>query len=338
MRSSILLGCVVLGMALGASSVVRAAATSNDASEPVLTGPCADFVKAVCAKSGDSSPFCTDLKRVSVILPPAACTTASGQMSYVAERIETVGKTCNKLVSDLCRDIGPNTDSCKLAQTHTKTFPPERCTQMLGRYPEVLADLKRMEAAQKPLTNAQQKQIVGINAPSFGPTNAKVTVVEFADFQCPFSAKAAMVMKDLKDKYGTKVRFVFRQFPLEFHSNARKAAEAALAAHAQGKFWDYHDKLFAWGPSSPDGAQNPDLTEESLEKYATQVGLDLDRFKKALDSKVLAQQVDTEIKLANSIGVRGTPTVYVNGKKASNATDYGTLAKAIDDELARGGK
>jgi protein-disulfide isomerase len=338
MRPSVLLGCIALGMVVGASSVVRAAATSTALAESAATGPCADFVKAVCAKSGDNSRFCTDLKSVSGILPPAACKTASGQLSYVLDKIESIRKTCDKLVSDLCRDVGPNTETCKMVQTQTRAFPPERCTSMMERYSDVLAELKKMEATNKPLTTAQQKQIIGSGAPSIGPANAKVTVVEFADFQCPFSARAAKVVKDIKEKYGTKVRFVFRQFPLTFHANAHQAAEAALAAHAQGKFWDYHDKLFAWGPTSSSGVQNPDLTREALEKYATQVGLNMARFTKALDGKEYATKVDAEIKLAGDVAVQGTPTMFVNGKRILNVTDYDTVAKSIDDALASGAR
>jgi protein-disulfide isomerase len=270
-----------------------------------------------------------------VILPPAACKTASGQLSYVLDKIESVRKTCDKLVADLCRDIGPTTESCKLVQTQTKSFSPERCSAAMEHYSDVLADLKKMELANKPLTAAQQKQLVAGKPPAFGPTNAKVTVVEFADFQCPFSVRAAKVVTDLKNKYGTKVRFVFRQFPLKFHANAHQAAEAALAAHAQGKFWEFHDKLFAWGTSS---TPTPDLSREALDKYAAQVGLDLARFKKALDSNESATKVDADIKLGSDVAVQGTPTMLINGKRVSNATDYEAVSKAIDDALGNSGK
>lgn len=259
-------------------------------------------------------------------------------MSYVLERIETVRKTCDKLAADLCRDVGPKSESCQMVQAQTRTFSPERCTTMMDRYTEVLADLKKMEAANKPLTAAQQKKMVSGDAPSFGPASAKVTVVEFADFQCPFSAKAARVISDVKAKYGSRIRFVFRQFPLKFHTDAHRAAQAALAAHAQGKFWDYHDKLFAVGPSNASNTQKPDLSRATLDSYATQVRLDSARFKKAIDNKEYAGKVDADMKLAVELNVQGTPTLFVNGKRLANATDYETVADAIEAALADSGK
>jgi protein-disulfide isomerase len=256
----------------------------------------------------------------------------------MVDKIDAVHKTCDKLVADLCRDIGPNTETCKTVQMQTKSFTPERCTTMIERYPDVLADLKKMEAGNQPLTPAQQKQIAGGGAPALGPANAKVTVVEFTDLQCPFCAREAKVMADIQNKYGTKVRFVFRQFPLSFHANAHQAAEAVLAAHAQGKFSSYRDKLFASAPTGSSGAQSAEVSRAALDKYATQVGLNMPRFKKALDSKEFVAKVDADVKLATDVGVQGTPTVFVNGKRVSNASDVDVVAKAIDDALASGGK
>jgi len=160
--------------------------------------------------------------------------------------------------------------------------------------------------------------------------------VEFADFQCPFSAKASKVVKELREKYGAKICFVFRQYPLTFHVNAHQAAEAALAAHAQGKFWEYHEMLFEWGSSSSTSAQSPNLTRETLDKYAQKVGLNLSRFKNALDNKEYAQKVDTDIKLGVDVKVSGTPTLFINGERVKNPADYESVAKSIDSALAGG--
>ena len=115
---------------------------------------------------------------------------------------------------------------------------------MMDNYPKVLAQLERMEAMNKPLSKELQDKLAASDAPSFGPKDAKVTIVEFSDFQCPYCTRAANAVKQIKEKYGDKVRFVFRQFPLNFHKKAFKASEAALAANEQGKFWAYHDTLF----------------------------------------------------------------------------------------------
>ena len=108
-----------------------------------------------------------------------------------------------------------------------------------------------------------------------GPASAKVTVVAFSDFQCPFCSRAVPVLKQIEDEYKGKVKIAFKQLPLPFHDKAHLAAEAALAANEQGKFWQMHDKLFA---------NQQALDRPSLEKYAEELGLNMAKFKAALDS------------------------------------------------------
>src|SRR6185369_14054253 len=164
-----------------------------------------------------------------------------------------------ELVEKLCTAVGPDTNSCQLVTTETKKFPPEKCKMMMEHLPEVTAELQRMEEGNKPLSAEMQTAISQAGGASFGPANAKVTVVEFSDFQCPYCSRAATVVDQIKEKYSTRVRFVFRQFPLPMHENARGAAEASLAANAQGKFWEFHTKMF----------QNQGkLTRDSLEGFA----------------------------------------------------------------------
>lgn len=307
-------------------SAAPAASGSGSASvDPALSGPCGPFIKKVCEKSGENSQACRDLKNVGDLLPPAACKAANGNASYTITKLEEKRKDCDKLVSKLCAELGTETETCKMVQTQTKNFPPERCTTMLGRYAEVLAELKKMEAANKPLEADKQQAIAAADAPSFGPADSKVTLVEFSDFQCPFCSRAATAVKEIKSKYGTKVHFVFRQFPLSFHQNAHAAAEASLAAHAQGKFWEFHDKTFE---------NQKSLDRESLEKYAKEVGLDVEKFKKALDGKEFAAKVDADMKLGNDVAVSGTPTMFINGKRVQNPSDAAAVAKMIDDALA----
>src|SRR5690606_8419036 len=118
--------------------------------------------------------------------------------------------------------------------------------------------------------------------------------------------------------------FVFRQFPLSFHKNAKPAAEAALAAHAQGKFWEYHDVLFE---------NSRKLDKESLVEYAKKTGVDGAKITAALDASTYSAAVDNDVKLGNDVAVSGTPTMFVNGKRISNPTDYKTVSDAINDAL-----
>jgi protein-disulfide isomerase len=135
--------------------------------------------------------------------------------------------------------------------------------------------------------------------PSFGPANAKVTIVEFSDFQCPYCALAAPKAMAIVQQYPKDVRLVFKQFPLDFHSNAFRAAEASLAAHAQGKFWPLHDKMFA---------NYRQLTPENILRWAQESGLDMAAFKADLQSSKYKRKIEGEVQEGTKSGVMGTPT------------------------------
>jgi len=239
-------------------------------------------------------------------------------------QIDVERKVCTDLMERLCTDLGPTTDTCQLVRDQTPQFPKEQCQQLTTDYPQVLAELKQKEAANQPLSSDVQAKIAASDAPSFGPANAKVTIVEFSDFQCPFCQKAADVVHKIKEKYGDKVRFVFRQFPLPMHENAHPAAEAAMVAQQQGKFWEYHDLLFA---------NQRQLTRDSLEKLAGEAHMDVGGLKKALDSSTNKAKVDADVTLGESVAVNGTPTMFINGKRVPNPTEFEPVAKLIDAAL-----
>src|SRR5690606_34198074 len=143
------------------------------------------------------------------------------------------------------------------------------------------------------------------DTPIAGEPDAKLTLVVFSDFECPFCARAVPTIKELQRAYGKDLRVVFRNQPLPIHSNAALAAEAALAAHEQGKFWEFHDQLFS-------NAQA--LDRASLEKHAAAISLDLAKFKSALDSGKLKARVQEDAQAAVLAGVSGTPTFFINGR------------------------
>jgi protein-disulfide isomerase len=290
---------------------------------------CADYAKRVCKEAGEDSPTCGAFKTTTEMMPPDACAAGLAKVDLVAKKLGEKRKQCATLEAKLCADLGEKTQTCEMVKRETKKFEPERCDMMMQHYTEVLADLKKQEEKSKPLDGAKLAKLVeGDSAPAFGPKDAKVTIVEFSDFQCPFCSRAADVAHKVKEKYSDKVRFVFRQFPLSFHQNAHEAAEAALAANAQGKFWEYHDKLF----------QNQKaLDRPSLEKYAKETGLNVDAFKKALDDKTYAATVDAEMKLGEEVAVDGTPTMFLNGARVANPTDFDGISKQIEDALKAGG-
>jgi protein-disulfide isomerase len=161
-------------------------------------------------------------------------------------------------------------------------------------------------------------------APSQGPRDAKVTVEVWSDFQCPFCARGAERLAELRQKYGERLRIVFRHQPLPFHDKARLAAAAAMAAHAQGRFWEYHDGLFA---------QQRALDRASLEALAQTLGLDLPRFRHALDTGAHEAYLDAEVREAQRRGVTGTPTFFVNGTPLVGAQPLDAFVQHIDAAL-----
>jgi protein-disulfide isomerase len=162
------------------------------------------------------------------------------------------------------------------------------------------------------------------DAPVKGPASAPITVVAWSDFQCPFCSRAVPTVRQVEDAYKGKVRIAFKQFPLPFHDKAHLAAEAALAANEQGKFWQMHDKLFA---------NQQALDRPSLEKYAQELGLDMAKFKAALDSGKFKNKVDAEDKEGAAFGVTGTPTFFINGTRLVGAQPFESFKAAIDKEL-----
>jgi protein-disulfide isomerase len=159
--------------------------------------------------------------------------------------------------------------------------------------------------------------------PSIGVATAPVTIVEFTDFQCPSCAAMHPVLEEVLKTYGGKVRFVVRDFPLAMHANARKAAEAANAAHAQGKYFEYASLLFK---------RQHALDVPSLKKYASELGLDRARFDAALDGGTFAAEVQRDVADGEMYGIDSTPTIFVNGVllKTLSAED---LRAAIDRAL-----
>jgi protein-disulfide isomerase len=132
------------------------------------------------------------------------------------------------------------------------------------------------------------------------------------------------VVHQIKEKYGDRVRFTFRQFPLPMHPNAHAAAEAALAANTQGKFWEFHDRLFK--------NQNQ-LDRAGLEEHAKQTGLNLATFKKSLDDHKFAPAVDTDVKLGEQVQVQGTPSMFINGARVQNPASFEAVQEMIEAAL-----
>ena len=158
-----------------------------------------------------------------------------------------------------------------------------------------------------------------------GRSDAKVTLVIFSDFQCPFCARVQPTVKDLEKHYGDDLRFVAKHNPLPMHKEAELAARAAEAAGAQGKFFEMHDLLYENGRA---------ITQEAIEGWAKDLELDLSRFRRDLDSTGVQDRIDAHKLQAATLGARGTPAFFVNGRYLSGAQPFDSFQKLIDEERA----
>ncbi len=164
--------------------------------------------------------------------------------------------------------------------------------------------------------------------PKKGPDNAKITLVEFSDFQCPFCKESYLVIKQLLARYPDDIRFIYRDFPVDsIHSFARKAAEAGECAHEQDKFWEYHDKLF----ENQESLNNED--SQIFYKIAKDVGLDEKLFTTCFGFGKYKSEVEEDYQAGVSAGLRGTPTWFFNGQKVQGALSLETFEKIIQELL-----
>jgi protein-disulfide isomerase len=187
----------------------------------------------------------------------------------------------------------------------------------------IRADLKKIAAEPPPVLDDPVKLSI-TGDPTRGPDNARVTLVEFSDFQCPYCSKAVAETKNLMRQFPKDVRLVFKQFPLDTHADAQFGAEAALAAQAQGKFWEMHDLLYAGYPN---------ISRTVVLGYARKLGLDMTRFTAELDSHKYRARVQAEEQEGEDAGVAGTPTFFINGKKFNESFEAAVVAPLIRDEL-----
>jgi protein-disulfide isomerase len=163
--------------------------------------------------------------------------------------------------------------------------------------------------------------------PTYGNENAPVTVVVFADFECPHCKAEAPVLRKAVQNYRGEAKLVFKHFPLNMHDRAKAAAVAAEAAHAQGKFWEMHDLIFD---------HQEQLEDEDLERYATQIrGLDVDKWRADYESEAAELAVTKDRAIGEALDIQGTPAVYINGRELTPLLFGGSLEAWIDDALRR---
>jgi len=276
---------------------------------------------------------------------------------YQARRGALEGMIVKRIVADQAKAKGVDEEAfidgeitsriTKPTEAEVKAFFDKNQDKMRGapyemmkpRIEEFLSNQKKGEVAQKYLEELKTKNKVVVmlqepepdrvqveaKGPAMGPADAKVTIVEFSDFQCPFCSRAKEVVDKVMADYKGKVRLVFRDYPLPFHDKATKAAEAGQCANEQKKFWEMHDYMFA----NQDG-----LAVEQLKAGAKSKGLDAKQFDACLDSGKFASNVQEDLKAGQALGVEGTPHFFINGRVLSGAQPYEKFKEVIDSELA----
>jgi len=188
------------------------------------------------------------------------------------------------------------------------------------------------EAQDQEAASSTPQQVVRYDVPTdgdpaLGPANAAITIIEFSDYECPYCQRwHAEVFERLMNTYADQVRLVYRDFPLtSIHPNAFAAAEAANCANEQGGFWNFHDRLFS---------MELGLSSQAYQQYARQLGLDEEAFKECLDSGRYQEEVQSDFDYAAELGVRSTPTFFINGIAVVGAQPYEVFQQIIDKELA----
>jgi protein-disulfide isomerase len=217
-----------------------------------------------------------------------------------------------------------NQDRIRSDQTLEELNPRIREFLSEDRRNQVIADLRR-EAGAKIVLEPPRFEIADVG-PSRGPADARITIQEFSDYECPYCKRAEANLDEVLALYPDDVRLVYRQFPLDFHPQARGASKAAICADSLGRFWEYHDLLF-------DHQKN--LGMEALIGYAEELGLDRSEFETCLEADSTRIRVDEDIAAARATGATATPTFFINGIQLRGAKPVGAFQAIIDREIAK---
>lgn len=215
-------------------------------------------------------------------------------------------------------------------ETVNGAYPYEHFVQVIDN---LLAGKAPKKAAPKAKPAAPPSGPVKFNPsdfkgrPSAGPENAPITILEFSDFHCPFCKRVGPTLEEVMKNYKGKVRRIWRHFPLPMHAGADRTHQASECAHEQGKFWEYHDKIF----ENQAQAKN----EGALVSFAKQIKLDQNKFKKCLSQEKYKKLIQQEMAKGSKAGVRGTPTLFVNGQRLPGAVPYESFDSIIKSELAK---
>ncbi len=255
------------------------------------------FGASTCSKPdpGETKPTATPEVNVNIKGVDTSTLTQRERREWAAQVSELLAP---------CPDVPVSLAQCVSENRNCKACLPA-AQFLLKQVQAGKAKKEREEAFHGRFDAGKTKTIVTGGSPEMGAPDAVVTIVEWADFECPFCRAASPVLDELVKKYPQQVRFVYKFYPLAAHAHGEIAARAAVAALNQGKFWEMHHVLF----------ENQDRLEQSdLEKYATKIGLDLGKFRSDFGTKEVGERIEKDKKQAEELGLDGTPFLFINGR------------------------
>ncbi len=314
--------------AYGAFQVGYGQAEAEAASQLVAQAKEIDALKAEVARAKSSSK-----SRGGKSAPPPVSTSSLGaaelgnaSLSQLpTDQQQLALGVLNKIVGpcDPCVDAGLSLATCAA----TKGNICQNMDGLVGRAARLAGEGKDAAAIEAALTyGAGWARVNLTGSPLKGASDAPIVIVEYSEYQCPFCKRAQATMHELEEKYGDKVSFSFKHYPLAKHTQAKPAAKASIAAERQGKFWEYKHALFE---------HQRELKNEGIyEQIAEELGLDITRFRADLADPAIEDQIKADVAQAKLLGVTGTPCFFVNGYKLKGAKPLEAFVDVIDRELA----
>jgi protein-disulfide isomerase len=284
------------------------AGAAGDAPCPAGAGPAERTFRAQIGEAGIEALDSAQRARVLDLLNSTSCLCGCRHTLASCRADEPACARSRALVSELLRRAAAGASDADL-QAHLRSQPILPRPRPTSSTPPQLAPPAPASALE-----TERFDIPTEGAPARGPEDAPVTIVEFADFQCPFCARSVPLLDAVLRAYGEGVRLVFKHFPIDSHAYARGAALAAMAAQEQGKFWEMHDRLFAAGGR---------IDRQAAQRIAQEMGLDVQRFERDLESPELAQRLERDRQDGLAAGLTGTPTFYINGRRLVQASGAG---------------
>ena len=275
----------------------------------------AKFEKALAAKRGEA--------RIAEDQRLANSVGANGTPTMFFNCRQVVGAQPFERMKAIAEEELGKADKLLAGKKPDAGFYEKACEANVSAAPTAAAPAPSIEAVPAAMQAADVP--VRPDDPVRGNARAPVTLVLFSDFQCPFCARVGSTLDQVRQAYGDKVRIVWKHQPLPFHPNALPAAEAAEAAREQGKFWEMHDRLF--------GAQR-ELSPQTYERIARELGLDLKKFQAATSSGRFRARIQEDQQVAQRVGAGGTPTMFVNGERIVGAVPFEQVKAVIDRKLA----